>query len=350
MHLFKKDTFSVKDPFFSKLGDPDKAWISAMVNKFYPDILIKDVCQIGAFEINSNNWKIKSDKGDFIFKRAARDKAVALVAQADWTVSLEESSFPALKFLKNRQGQLISEDENFAYCLTYFIDGKYFGSSFEEWAELTAYQKKLYDYTLKDPSPVSFDIPVRTFFTSDEDQLITKLKSQIELKEISSTQLSLVMAEYDKMKRGFQEGKKKYHTKVFHVDIHPHNLIFDRNHLILFTDFESFQLTTVEISLGFGLYKCLRQLLTIEENLQESKLIESLRFFKAQFQTQFTGHDFKELIALGKIDVLKRILYILKELSETGQSKWLFILSTQLMALEEINEIERILSLIEKKK
>jgi tRNA A-37 threonylcarbamoyl transferase component Bud32 len=350
MHLFKKDTFSVKDPLFSKLGDPDKAGISAIVKKIYPDLLIKDAYQVGAFEINSNNWKIESDNGAFIFKRASLNKSQPLAAQARWTARLEESSFPTLKFLKNRQGQLISQDENFIYCLTYFEGGKYFGSSFEEWTELMAYQKKLYDYTLKDPSSGSSDIPVRTFFTSDEDQLITKLKSPIELKEISSMQLSLVTSEYDKMRKIFQENKKKYHTKVFHVDIHPHNLIFDSNRLILFTDFESFQMTTVEVSLGFGLYKCLRQLLSIEEHQEALKLTESLGFFKAEFQARFPEHNFKELISLAKIDILKRVLYILKELSETGQSKWLFILQTQLISLEEVNEIQRILSLSEKKK
>ena len=48
---------------------------------------------------------------------------------------------------------------------------------------------------------------------------------------------------------------------------------------------------------------------------------------------------FNELIILAKVDVLKRLLYILKEMHEKGVSKWLFIFETQLNSLDEINEI-----------
>jgi hypothetical protein len=349
MHLFKKDIFSVQNPIFSKLSNVDKERFSELLKKHYPGLLIKEIYQIGAFEINSNNWKIVSDEAVFILKRADVHKLAPLSAQAQWTARLEESLFPTLRFFKNKGGQLISNDKNFIYCLTYFEEGLYFGSSLQEWPELIANQRRLYDYSLKDNSFDSLTFPSRNFFTIEEDQLIGKLKSYPDLKDVSKLHLSVVIEEYEKLQHVFHAAKNKLNSKVFHVDIHPHNLIFNQHKLILFTDFESFQLTTVEVSLGFGLYKCIRQLLTIEENLTDQRCIEILSLLKMQFHSGFPEHNFIELFVLGKIDVLKRILYILKELTETGQSKWLFILQTQLIALEEINEIVRILSLTDQR-
>lgn len=343
MDLFKKDIFSAGSPIFTKLNAQDTAPFELLIKKYYPLNEIFDVHKIGAIEINSNNWKVSADKGDFILKRAEIHKSAALTAQAEWTAALEKKGFPTVQFLTNKNGRLMTQDGDYIYCLTYFKEGIYFGSDLNQWGDLVTNSRVLFNYALQDNTPVSSDIPSRVFFTPEEEILINKLRSLPSIQEISPEQLSILLKEYDSLKENFLSQKNTLHRKIFHVDLHPHNLIYNKNNLTLFTDFESYQLTSIEISLGFGLYKCIRQLLSMEEYTNEAELTKPLQNLKADFLFKFPDHNLGELIALGKIDVVKRILYILHELLENGQSKWLFILKTQLVSIEEINTIKKIL-------
>ncbi|MBA3704877.1 MAG: hypothetical protein H0W84_02945 [Bacteroidetes bacterium] len=335
--LFKENIFSVKHPTFSPLKDFDKTELSEIIKKHYPSLIITGIEKIGAFEINSNNWKIESGLESFILKKVDISKSEALSTQADWTSQLQTYAFPTLRFLKNKEERLISTEGNDVYCITYFEDGHYFGSSYDEWIDLLRNLKLLFDYSAKYKSSSSL-IPSRIFFTSDEDQLIAQIKFFPEIKNITNTQLSLIIEEYKQLKQIFQAKKLKH--SVFHIDIHPHNLIINNNKLILLTDFESFQVTTTEVSLGFGIYKCMRQLLTLENDPLRIK--ERILELKIQFETIFPGYDFIELLTLGKIDILKRLLFILKEILDKKEPKWLFMLGTQLDSLEEINKITKL--------
>lgn len=343
MNLFSKNFFSVPSPPFSKLANSEVTQLSSIIQKNYSGLTIIEIYEIGTFEINSNNWKIVTDKEIFILKRAAITKHETLSLQAEWTSDLSATNFPTVRFLKNKAGKLISIEEQLIYCMTYFENGQYFGSFMEEWNDLIYNLKNLFDYCIKDNSLQLHRIPKRIFFTQDEANLINLLKSSIEVKGVSNTNIDRIISEYEKSKKDFQSNQKKYNTAIFHTDVHPHNLIFDDHKLILLTDFESFQLTTIEVSLGFGLYKCLRQLLAIQDH-QELKLQAALNKFKGQFDQFFPEQNFKELIKLAKVDVLKRLLYIVNEMLEKGVSKWEFIFQIQVTSLDEINEIERLLS------
>jgi len=344
MQLFQKDLFSEKSPSFTRLNIPARSELTTIIRLNYPDLVINEIYQTGSFGINSNNWKIETDKEIFIFKRATINKLASLSAQAQWTTKLENRSFPTLRFLKNKDEKLISKDKEFVYCITYFEDGQYFGSSIEQWPELMRYLEKLIDHSLKNCTSGSLNFPAREFFSADEERLIAELNTFPEIDGLSGEEFSFILKEYEEVKSVFNNSKKKLTRGIFHTDIHPHNLIFKNNHLKLFTDFESFQFTTIEISLGFGLYKCMRELLTIGENHIEKQLQKVIDLLQDQFKKNFPGYNFKELIVLGKIDVLKRILYIIKELIENGRSQWLFILPTQLASMKEINKIENVLS------
>ena len=338
MNLFKKNIFSTPSPTFSKLADSETGDLISIINNNYPALQVKEIHRIGAFELNSNNWKIITNQEEYILKRAPLEKLEALKSQAEWTSELSSTDFPTLHFLKNSRNEIISIDKQYIYCMTVFKSGDYFGASLNEWSDLMCHLKKLYDYSLK--TTQSSILPKRLFFTEEENQLIQKVKANDNIKQ---QDIETIVFEYEKMKLIYNQNKHQYNTAVFHVDIHPHNLIFHNNKLLLLTDFEAFLTTTVEISLGFGLYKCARQLLAINESNTKKELTEIVHKLRTQFESHFPKNNFKDLLVSAKIDVLKRLVYILRELSEKGESKWLFIFQTQLDSLEEINQLEKIL-------
>ena len=338
MNLFKKNIFSTSSPTFSKLADSETGDLISIINKYYPTLQVKEIHQIGAFELNSNNWKIVTNQEEYILKRASLEKQEALKSQAQWTSELSSTGFPTLHFLKNNSDKIISIDTKYIYCMTIFKSGDYFGTTLNEWTDLILHLKRMYDYTLK--TKQSPALSKRLFFTEEENALIQKISPQGQIKQQN---IETIVLEYEKMKLFYDQHKHQYNTGVFHVDIHPHNLIFNNNKLILLTDFEAFLTTTVEISLGFGLYKCARQLLAINESNTQKEIIEIVHKLRTLFEFHFPENNFKNLLVSAKIDVLKRLLYILGELSEKGESKWLFIFQTQLDSLEEINQLEKIL-------
>lgn len=336
MQLFQKNIFSVSEPVFTKLSVHNQLQLTSTIELFYPGLVIKEIYTVGAFEINSNNWKIETDKGSYIFKRSDPGKLKTLTAQAAFTSILRNNSFPTLDFVKNKSDQLISCDDQFVYCLTHFTNGKYFGTSASEWKSLVCKLKSLSDLCINENKPR--EIPSRIFFTEEENHLVKKLSTYPDLPAVSHKQLSDVIEEYQALYSFFKGSSNLSTTGIFHVDIHPHNLIFEDDTLLLLTDFESFQYTNVEVSLGFGLYKCMRQLLAVEEESRRELLIRRLN---SEFEAQFKDVTLNDLLYYAKADVLKRILYILRELLEQNDSKWLFVLETQLMSLEEIDEIRK---------
>ncbi|MCW3102564.1 MAG: hypothetical protein JWO09_1004 [Bacteroidetes bacterium] len=337
MHLFQKNIFSENTPQFTRLESSSQNELAAVINRHYPRLTIREIAVAGAFEINSNNWKVVTDNGTYLFKRSDLSKLDALTAQSAITADLKAMGIPTLEFVPDSGGKIICSDGKHAYCLSVFQEGNYFGSSEEQWKELLTHLAALFQSCRTIDAGNFTGIPVRSFFTSEEDQLIDFLKTLPEIKQINKEQLAFVIAEHELLA---QKKDPLPAPGIFHVDIHPHNLIFKENRLVLLTDFEAFQLTVPEISLGFGLYKCMRQLLAVCE---ESERDSAIRRVQKECETIFSSHTLYGLLQLGKADVIKRILHILKELTETGASRWLFALEIQLASLYEINAISRLL-------
>lgn len=341
MVVFEKNIFSVPTPVFSPVSASEKRELIQVIETLFGEFKINEVLRVGAMELNSNNWKVETENGDFILKRSALTKLETLTHQALWTSQLSATSYPTVQFIPSKSGALLGSDSAFSYCLTRFKKGTYYGGTLGDWTDLLSNLKKLFDYSLSQTQ--NFDsFPKRSYFTADDDKLVSNLKNVAGIEGIKKEQLTRILTEYERAKIKYSE--LKHAQSVFHVDVHPHNLIFNDSLLNLLTDFESFQLTDPEISLGFGLYKCMRQLFTLEEfptSIDQKKMAEVL---KNEFETFFPQKNLANLLIQGKADVLKRLLYILKELTESGNSKWAFMFPVQFSSLDEIDELEKLVS------
>lgn len=296
---------------------------------------MSQVSAVSAFGVNSQNWKISTDRGAFILKRVGRAKAKTLERQADWTQRLRASGFPTARFYPDRKKALVCLRGPHAWCLTYFEKGSYLGNSSERWGHLLSSERRLAAYCVRN-SPKDFGRRAgsRDFFTPQEAALMRRLRRFPKGTGLGRAQTEYVAAKYDLLRNVHRMDQKKLRRAVFHVDIHPLNVLFRGDRLSLLADFDSFRMTTLEISLGFSVFKCARELLVGSTGATFKKRLAGLEKI---FRGKMAGRSLTDLLVYGQMDVLKRLLYVVGEMLERGNSRWRFMLGTQFAGLMEID-------------
>jgi len=320
--LFQKNIFSTGKPEFARLTAKQAAPILEVMSCHYPALRVSRVSQVRAFGINSQNWKVDCGKDAYVLKRVSAKAAKTLAAQARWVEALSRNGFPAMRFYPVGGKTLVARDKKYAYCLSRFGSGDYLGRSPARWTSLLRHERKLADYCRKHSADLKKEMGSRDFFTADESRVVARL---------NKAKWRYVSDKYTEL--GELYRNEHWTRCIFHVDAHPLNVLFRGSELSLLTDFDSFRMTTLEISLGFSVFKCSRELLT---GLRGRGLSKKVRSLKKSYERVF-GPGFERILLCGQMDVLKRALYILNEISRGGSSRWKFMLKTQISGLKEID-------------
>jgi hypothetical protein len=342
--LFKKNAFSVKTPRFLQTPRKVAEEIASVLGKCYPRIEPVNILAVTAFGVNSRNWKIETPRGSHILKKAESRKGIMLNRQAEWATSLRRSGFPAPEFTLGKNGLFVSRFGSSAYCLSRFETGNYFGSRPEEWGELVCHHRRLVDFSVANSEKLKrHRFAARDFFTTQDTHTIKRLANGAAIPGLTRRQVDYIRLLHEKLSREYRKKRMGMRRTIYHIDVHPHNLIFRAGRLKLLVDLESFQWTWLEISLGFSLYKCARELIVAEPaaSRPSAKLVGLLR---KDFERRFPEHSFSELLLLGQMDVLKRFLWIIHDLLNHGSSRWHFMLATQYAGLREIDAIREIMN------
>jgi len=306
-----------------------------IIRQHYPGLKASQASVVNAFGVNSQNWKISTGRDAFILKRVARAKAKTLERQADWVRRLTASGFPTTRFYPDRKKALVCLRGPYAWCLTYFEKGSYLGNSPKRWGRLLSSERRLAAYCVKNsPKDLGRRAGSRDFFTSQEAALMRRLRRFPKGTGLRRAQTEYVVAKYDLLRSVYLMDQKKLRRAVFHVDIHPLNVLFRGDRLSLLADFDSFRMTTLEISLGFSVFKCARELLAGSTGAAFKKRLVGLEKI---FRGKMAGYSLADLLIYGQMDVLKRLLYVTGEMLERGNSRWRFMLGTQFSGLMEID-------------
>lgn len=318
MILFRRGYFSVPRPGFAGAGAKEARTVRDALARHYPGLRAGAIGRVRAFGLNSSNWKIRTNKGTVILKRASKEKT-GLPSQARWTQALSSSGFPTLRFIPDARGELVARDGEHLYCVSRYEGGGHLGKSMKRWEDLLRREEALLRWCRSHPAKPIW--PRREFLTQDERAAVARLKSG----RLSPPDAVYVRRKYTELlalpRRGLRRG-------VFHIDIHPLNVLFRGDRLVLLADFDSFCATTVEISLGFSLFKCARELLV---GLPPAAFARRVRLMEKTVGRRF-GLSFAELLAYGQIDLMKRLVAVH---SAGPASPWAFMLETQLLGLKE---------------
>ena len=154
------------------------------------------------------------------------------------------------------------------------------------------------------------------YFTSYENKLVNFLKKK---------KINILDYIKDKNKRKFYKfddiivkewnrlkNKKIYtgHQQFIHNDLHPHNIIFEKNKFKGFIDISSIKYMPVGYSLSYGFFKLFRQYICNKKKKEINySLINSyINKINLKLKTKFNANLFFDL---ALIEIIRRILIIL---------------------------------------
>ena len=318
--LFRPGWFSPPRPGFEPLSVDEARPVKQVLARLYPGLHPGAIGRVKAFGLNSSNWRIRSDKGTFILKRAAKEKT-GLAAQARWTQALSSSGFPAVSFIAASSSALVAADGDHLYCLSRFEEGSHLGASVKRWEDLLRREQELLRWCRRH-APRGAKWPRRDILTADERRVPARAGRR--LGGADGAYVRRKFAELEALHRGGRDLTRG----LFHIDIHPLNVLFRGDRLVLLADFDSFCVTTLEVSLGFSLFKCARELLV---GLPPAAFERRVRRLERLAGDRF-GRSFAELLAYGQLDLMKRLLGVV---AAGSGSPWSFMLETQLLGLKE---------------
>jgi hypothetical protein len=334
MALFEPNpVFSAKKPSFSPAPPEAAQRVKRILKRFYPGIARRRIQSLGAQEINSKNWRID---GKYVLKHAAAAKRAELSEQARWAESLRAKGIATPHFIPASDGRIICQDAHAAYCLTRFEPGVYFGDGTKRWPGLLTMLRRLVDVSMATSPPKMKHVKAWTHFDDEERRAVEPLRKYRLNNELGRV-IKRVVGTYESLLAEYNGDRLT--TAVMHIDVHPCNMLFRGSKFRLLLDFGSFRTTSVEIALGFSVFKCLREILV--GTYQKPEFNRRLERCRRQFEVVFPEYCWERILRLGSMDVLKRLLYIVRQLIEEGKSDWLHMLGTQLNGLDEIEQMVR---------
>jgi hypothetical protein len=222
----------------------------------------------------------------------------------------------------------VTQFEDHAYCLSQFVPGEYFGGRRGQWIDLLALCASFLDLSKEIDKPA--ELPRRPFFGPEECATIAAIEGGAEISSLAAHDRDLIIRTFHSARAEYEGHDLEQNRCAFHMDIHPHNLICDGDRIALLTDIESIHVTSPLLSLGFAVYKCLRELLVASDDAR------TLTLLARECASVFPNHTIGELVAAARADLLRRALSITRSLLRTGQSRWEFMLETQLTGLVEV--------------
>ena len=227
---FKKDIFSKsKIRWTSNINKEDLYKIKIIVknNIISSKLSIK---QNGGMEINSNNFKLISKSKKFILKRWSKKMKISeiykIIEIINW-LNKKKIKTPIIQKFKNNKKVIKYEKEYWSYFN--YIEGNHFKGKLKEMKNVASYLGSF----LNELKRYSFTKNKREYkyYTKDDENILKFLKNNLtKLDKFFSKEHSMLIKDnLSEIIRLFKKFKKlkliKKSSHIFHIDVHPHNII-----------------------------------------------------------------------------------------------------------------------------
>lgn len=351
--LFKPDIFSETKPVFSDISFERTEEIKSLfeINYGFLDTEVNRVRKFGGIEINSNNFRIETDKGQFILKifddlseneLAAIEKQHALMG---W-LYMKEVSCPRPQIGKRQV--YVNQIEGGKYIsLLHFVDGKYFPGKGSPDIRKTGEAVGKFHVQLK-RAPIELK-PNRQYpHLSDLDKAMFErviFNLQNELPHFPEQQQVLLVDNQNLLAQvwdkvlSYQDAYLQSEHEFVHIDIHPHNVIMNEEGLPIFLDFDSLMQAPIKMMLAFSAYKLLRQFISSSENerAKEEMVMLTEQYLEGVFNYfPELRLPTKSLAIYAYTEICRRIAYILRLNILENNHEWNHVLAIQISGLCEV--------------
>jgi hypothetical protein len=309
-------------PFFEKQMDWSKACIEYS----------------GAFEINSSNIRITFPGGDgFLLKRwptkAVKNEIGAVLGIMDW---LADRMLPVPGANRFTNGENILQIGDHFWNYFDFIEGDYFSGIENEFENVAAVTGDLAQALSE--MPLDLYPPHGPVYLSDEDDAAfnSMWKQKDNWDEIFGSEHAQMLNE---AWPSLIEDWRSMRSDVpdmgplmpMHIDLHPHNLLFNNRMVSAVLDFESCKMMRIGCGIGFNAMKQCRQVMVVNKNVKPGDIGKKYIDILSQKFPAIDPYK-QDLARLASMEVMRRLCIIFRA---SAQKTWNHVLPIQLKHLEE---------------
>ena len=319
---FGPNNHSVFNLRWKEASSDVKAEVLNILSRDYEVGVVDEVKQVDAWERNSNNFKISSSNGDFLLRKNIKDDENTLLFTESVCQHLRQNNVPAPICTPGKNGDLHILFKGHLWQLFEFIPGMHFRGSKEELSDVGKNIGRLHvalgSLSVKEKRPSKTDWVLEKWdsifeFAHGKTGPIDKIVEH-------NQELLLNEATYISNKR---DAYSDCTRQFVHLDLHPHNVIFDGNSLCAFLDFSDVNLSELARDVGQACHRFVRQFVVYQNGNWRKLLGEGLSvFFEAyRKENELTKADLDAIPLLIKDELLRRIYSDLKRHYEEGYSR-----------------------------
>jgi hypothetical protein len=336
---FQPDYFSVTSIEFPSIPLNDLRETENILKVHFPLVgRILGAKNLSGLGINSSNIKIISETGDYVLKYwSSKDlNKINQICRILLHLNSEGISAPIpITTIKNK---FTFEFENRTVTLFNYLDGEIFKPNVSDLQSYFASTSKLFISLGK------FNDNSKYHSLNLDTELISNTLNQI-LKNNSFELAVKLQDDFINLKAIHKKlllDLKKYSTTIHntekqfsHYDLHPRNILKLRKHNYAFLDFESCIFSDPNIAWGFTLIKILREVMARSQVILDPIEVGKTTLDLIQNQ-EFADKLIVSLLPVfGRVEIMRRLTYIINDLINYNSKTWLSMLPIQVQLLRE---------------
>jgi hypothetical protein len=340
---FSSDLFSSSTPKWTEVADPSVTEIDDVLLLYFNDGKADTrPLQAGAFELNSSNFKVVVRGKPYLLKRwqatASQDRIEKQLTLLEHLHVRNVEVAPPIHALSRN---FSVEYKSRVWGLFGFVSGEYFRGNDIEVASTGASIGKLFEATRTFEGALAFPEGPSHRTPQDAATLAAFGDRSSWVGILGDSGAAVLDRGFEKILEtwgAIQDVKFSLPIQLVHYDLHPHNLLMAQNRLAAFLDFDACARMQPEIGLGFAALKLGRQAVFFSG--KRGRASDTSSIFLTNVVKEYEGAlDFSSLKAAAQMEVMRRIVLILRLNLESGERAWNHVLPVQVGHLYEIDEL-----------
>jgi len=347
LDIFKKDLFSDYIPKWQNATTEAVCDICEVLKNYFPDPISFDEepSQVGAFEINSSNFKISVHKKKFLLKRWDQAAQLEKVEnQLALLMLLKAKNVPVPEPVLSQKRKNFSLINNRIWVLFEFLEGEYFKGTKSQVISAAKSIGRLSSELKSLPLNLIISNGPQQLLPADREILRLYSQKKPMWEEILGAEYALLLGQnFDHIVENWDQSaiEKAFGGKpqVIHYDLHPHNILMSESDVVGILDFDACSVLAPGVALGFSVMKLVRQAVVFNGLKTTAAELGNLfisELIKEDSQIETFAQSFN---SLAKSEVLRRIVLILKLNLEKSDKRWNHVLPVQIGHLYECDLI-----------
>jgi Ser/Thr protein kinase RdoA (MazF antagonist) len=352
--LFRPDRFSDPLPRFTKVSN---AVFESIHHQLPADFLeqsggVREIASVGAFELNSRNFRIKAERGAYLLKLTPTGQQGALSGtSAERLVWLKGQGLPVVPPVTLNGAEPAVFEANWLpgshnISLFDFVEGEYFSGNRPQIFPLAQQIGRLFVVLARLPDHLS-DTSERHYLTGDDKRVFDAFQVNRGLPvrwfdaEIASG-LEHSRHEVVSVWRSLADSDQAIFSmrrQVVHMDLHPHNLLFSGDKAVAILDMDSLAIAPLGIAFGFAAYKLLRQGVVCNGFDNKEDICGMVDEFRAGLMEELPDAAplIEDVGTYARAEIMRRLIIVFRLNLEHNDSSWNSVVPMHLAALKEID-------------